>query len=99
MPSSVAYVADISPPNYRGRYMGMYHVTFSLAFAMGPWIGALLFDQFGGTVVWRTALCAGGLSSALLWQVGGRPQQPLAAAPSTQTLQAQSQARHSCSPD
>lgn len=69
-PASAAYVADISPPHRRGQYMGAYHVTFSIAFALGPWIGVALLDRFGGTVVWVVALCAGCLSSAMLWRVG-----------------------------
>jgi MFS family permease len=69
LPGSMAYVADISPPERRGSYMGAYHVTFSLAFCLGPWIGIALFGRFGGTTVWATAFCAGTLSSLLLYRL------------------------------
>lgn len=69
MPGSVAYVADISPPERRGSYMGAYHMIISLAFCLGPWIGTALFDQFGGTTVWAIAFCAGSLSSLLLYRL------------------------------
>ena len=73
MPNSVAYVADISPQKRRGSYMGVYHVTFSLAFGIGPWIGTVLLDQFGATIVWTVAFCAGAISSALLCQISTMP--------------------------
>jgi MFS family permease len=75
MPGSAAYVADISPPQSRGRYMGAYHVTFSIAFVLGPWLGVLLLDRFGGAAVWTCALCAGCLSSAMLWRVTAEPRE------------------------
>jgi MFS family permease len=75
MPGSAAYVADISPPQSRGRYMGADHVTFSIAFVLGPWLGVLLLDRFGGAAVWTCALCAGCLSSAMLWRVTAEPRE------------------------
>jgi MFS family permease len=66
MPGSAAYVADLAPPERRGKYMGAYHLTFSLAFAFGPWIGVALFDRFGGASVWLACLAAGCLSSVML---------------------------------
>jgi predicted MFS family arabinose efflux permease len=70
MPNSVAYVANMAPTQRRGSYMGAYHVTMSLAFGVGPWIGTVLFDQFGAVAVWSIAFWAGALSAVMLWQVG-----------------------------
>jgi predicted MFS family arabinose efflux permease len=69
MPGSVAYVADISPPNRRGSYLGAYHAIFSVAFGLGLWIGTILLDQYGAAVVWSSAFCVGALSTALLSRV------------------------------
>jgi predicted MFS family arabinose efflux permease len=40
MPGSSAYAAEIAPPGRRGEYMGMYTMSFNIAFAVGPWLGA-----------------------------------------------------------
>ena len=69
MPGSSAYVADLAPPERRGSYMGAFHATFSVAFAVGPWLGVALFDSFGGAAVWLACLIAGGLSAAMLSRV------------------------------
>jgi MFS family permease len=69
MPNSAAYVANLAPAQRRGSYMGTYHMISSLAFALGPWLGTLLFDQFGALAVWTIALGVGLLSSALLSRV------------------------------
>jgi len=48
LPASSAYVAEIAPPEKRGAYMGLYLMCFSLAFAIGPWLGAVVLDARGG---------------------------------------------------
>ena len=51
-PSSAAYMSEISPPERLGEYMGYYQMIFSLSFAVGPWIGTVVFQNFGATVLW-----------------------------------------------
>jgi MFS family permease len=43
MPVSSAYVAGLSPPHMRGRYMGTYGLTWTLAQVVGPGLGMSLF--------------------------------------------------------
>ncbi len=38
-PASSAYAADCAPPGQRGAYMGLYLMTFNVAFTIGPWLG------------------------------------------------------------
>jgi MFS family permease len=42
-PMVVAYVAQIAPEQYRGRYMGLLTVTWSFGMVIGPPLGTLLF--------------------------------------------------------
>jgi MFS family permease len=71
MPASAAYVADIAPADRRGTYIGAYHLTFSLAFTVGPWVGTLLFERFGATTVWSVSFCTAMISSLLLYRMSG----------------------------
>jgi MFS family permease len=43
MPVASAYVAGLSPPNMRGRYMGAYGLTWTVAQVAGPGLGMRLF--------------------------------------------------------
>ena len=69
LPASSAYVADVAPAARRGAYMGLYTMSFSLAFAAGPWIGTTVYERHGPRVVWAGAFCLGLLSAALLTRV------------------------------
>jgi MFS family permease len=72
-PASSAFVAEISPPNRRGEYMGYYQMAFSLAFTLGPWLGTLVYDNYGGRQVWFAALIVGVLSAAALLLIPAKP--------------------------
>lgn len=65
-PSLSAYISDLAPSNQRGSYMGLYAMTFSLAFMIGPWVGTRLLEQLGGPALWIVALGVG-LCSAFLF--------------------------------
>lgn len=69
LPASSAYVAELAPARRRGEYMGLYTMSFSLAFATGPWIGTTVYERHGSRVVWAGALALGLLSAALLARV------------------------------
>jgi MFS family permease len=45
MPVSSAYVADLAPTEYRGRYSGFINLTAALAVIVGPSIGMNMFGQ------------------------------------------------------
>ena len=44
MPVASAYVAGLSPHNMRGRYLGTYGLTWTLAQVVGPGLGMGLFS-------------------------------------------------------
>jgi len=66
IPASGAYTAAIAPPGRSGQYAGAYASTFSLALLVGPWLGTIVLEQLGGTVLWTAALVVGLLSAVVL---------------------------------
>jgi MFS family permease len=50
-PSSMNLVANMSPENERGRYMGFYGLFSSYGFAFGPFVGGVLMDILIGSSV------------------------------------------------
>lgn len=59
-PSYTKFVADISPPALRGRYMAASGLPWSVAGVVGPVAGGFVLGRFGGPSVWYAAglLCA-----------------------------------------
>jgi MFS family permease len=74
-PGSSAAVADMSPPDRRGEYMGLYTMSFGVAFAVGPWLGTLVLTHFGFGALWAGAFAMGCLSALLMTQVRVHPAQ------------------------
>jgi MFS family permease len=52
LPSMSNYVAELSPPDRRGEYMGLYSMSWGIAFALGPWLGTVVLEQFGRVTLW-----------------------------------------------
>ncbi len=50
-PSSMNLVANMSPEDERGRYMGFYGMFSSYGFAAGPFVGGVLMDLLIGSPV------------------------------------------------
>jgi predicted MFS family arabinose efflux permease len=46
--------------------MGLYSMTFNLAFGAGPWLGAMVLAELGGTALWVACLLAGVLAAAMM---------------------------------
>ncbi len=65
-PASGEFVAEMSPPNKRGEYMGYFQMTFSLSLIVGPWIGTEVLESFGAPVVWAGCLVFGLVTSSLM---------------------------------
>jgi predicted MFS family arabinose efflux permease len=69
LPALSAWVAGISPRGREGEYMGLYTMTFSLGFALGPWAGTAIYGRYGGTVLWLATLACGLVATALFARV------------------------------
>ena len=80
LPGLSSYVADVAPAALRGTYMGLYSMTFSVGFALGPWLGTLLLDSRGATVLWVSMFALGAVSAGLLGRVRTADTLPVRAA-------------------
>jgi MFS family permease len=66
LPASAAYVSDIAPPARSGAYMGLYTMGFSIAFAIGPFLGVEAMQRFGSGSVWIGAFVCGCITATML---------------------------------
>jgi MFS family permease len=64
-PVASAIVADLAPPDLRGRYQGAFSMAWGLAFTLSPLIGGEVLHRFGGTVLWLGCPASGALVAAL----------------------------------
>jgi len=79
-PTASAYFAEISPPSRRGEYLGFYTMAFGVAFSLGPWLGTLALERWGGVTLWALCGLAGMISVWMLSRVSGREELPVTAA-------------------
>ena len=52
VPASSTYAANLAPPDKRGRYMGLYGLTWLGAQSVGPVFGGFLSDTLGPQAPW-----------------------------------------------
>lgn len=67
LPASAAYVSDIAPREQAGAYMGLYTMGFSVALAVGPWLGTAIMERFGASAVWMGTLVCGLVTAVMIW--------------------------------
>jgi MFS family permease len=76
-PTGTAVAANLAPPDMRGRYMGLYGITWGVAFGIGPVIAGYLNDNVAPRAIWIFALAAGLMAAAgfllLRKKLVGRP--------------------------
>lgn len=72
LPASATYVSDIAPPAQSGAYMGLYTMGFSLAFAIGPWLGTQIMETFGPSAVWLGTFACGCITAIMMWCLRSR---------------------------
>lgn len=64
-PVASTLVADLAPPELRGRYQGAFSMVFGLAFTLSPLLGGEVLERWGGRTLWL-----GCLAVAVLVAVG-----------------------------
>jgi predicted MFS family arabinose efflux permease len=64
-PGSAAYATDVAPAERRGEYSGLYTMTFSLAFAIGPWAGTVVLERAGARLLWALTFVLGAIAAAM----------------------------------
>jgi MFS family permease len=71
-----AMVADLTPPQRRGEFLGLYGAAGSIALAIGPITGIAVVEHLGFTALFRIAGVTAAMACALALVVGetlGRP--------------------------
>lgn len=71
MPTGTTLTANLAPADMRGRYMGVYSLTWRVGYGIGPVIGGLLNDNVAPVAIWYGGLVMG-LISALGFLLLGR---------------------------
>lgn len=67
LPASAAFVSDIAPRDQSGAYMGLYTMGFSVAFAIGPFLGLQAMERLGPGSVWIGTFICGCVSAIMMW--------------------------------
>lgn len=55
VPTATTFAANRAPADMRGRYMGVYNLTWAVAAGVGPVLGGALNDTLGGRTIWLGA--------------------------------------------
>jgi len=67
MPVAGAYIADLSPPDLRGRYSGAYGLTWASGLVVGPVLGLKLF-AYNTLTLWICCGVLGLVAAAIIFQ-------------------------------
>lgn len=69
-PFSNSISLNRSHPNNRGRYMGMYSMTYSFVFIFAPWTGMKIIELYGYQTLWFLMGILGVISTIGLYFLG-----------------------------
>jgi MFS family permease len=64
LPVANAVVADLAPPDVRGRYQGAYGLAFGSAVCLAPALGMFVLGRLGSVTLWSGCLVIGLIVSA-----------------------------------
>ncbi|MFI9353831.1 MDR family MFS transporter [Streptomyces lydicus] len=78
-PTQMSLVARLSPAEGRGRYQGVYTLSWSVAAFAAPLLGGSVLDRFGAPTLWLGSLAVGVLAALGYAHVMRRPWEPPAA--------------------
>ena len=67
LPASTAFVSDIAPREQAGAYMGLYSMGFSIALAIGPWLGTAVMERYGPSAVWIGTFVCSLITAGMIW--------------------------------
>ncbi|MEV6976172.1 MFS transporter [Kitasatospora sp. NPDC093806] len=78
-PTMMGLVTELSPTRARGRYQGVYSLSWSLASFLGPAAGGVLLERAGSAVTWGACGVLGTVAAGGYVLLGRRPGAALAA--------------------
>ena len=77
VPTASTYVANIAPPNLRGRYMSVYWLAWGISRSGAPLIGGWLNDNISPRAIWVGGLVIGLISAFGLFLLSFLKKNPL----------------------
>jgi MFS family permease len=77
VPTATTYVANLAPPEMRGRYLSIYSLSWGIAFGIGPVLGGLLNDNIAPAAIWYGGLVIGLVSAASFMLLTPRISKPI----------------------
>jgi MFS family permease len=63
-PVTGAFVTNLAPERFRGRYMGLWHSTWSVGMVLGPTMGTWIYEK-SPAALWITSLIVGAVAAGL----------------------------------
>ncbi|WP_326611635.1 MFS transporter [Streptomyces scopuliridis] len=66
-PTQTSLVVRLSPVHGRGRYQGMYTMSWSVAALVAPLMSGLVIDRFGAAWLWGASAVLGTVAGAGYW--------------------------------
>lgn len=66
-PTQMGLVVRLSPVQGRGRYQGMFTLSWPAAALVAPLVGGWLIDQYGADTLWATCAAVGTVAAAGYW--------------------------------
>jgi MFS family permease len=64
VPVASKFVADLAPPDLRGRYMSVYWLGWAASRGAAPLIGGFINDRIAAIAIWYAAFLIGAVSTA-----------------------------------
>jgi MFS family permease len=71
-PTAQALVARLSPEHLRGRYQGVYQLSWTVSLSAAPLVGGAVLDAYPGAVLWIGCFVVAALVSPVFVRIGRR---------------------------
>ena len=72
LPTGMALAARLAPAEMRGRYMGLFSLSWAIAGGLGPVLGGVLSDRVAPVATWYGGLAAGAMGAVGYALLSGR---------------------------
>jgi MFS family permease len=69
-PVSTVLVAGMAPEAMRGRYMGVFGLTWGMGYGLGPTLGGAVMDDLGGRYIWYASFISCSMAAAAFLLLG-----------------------------
>jgi MFS family permease len=79
-PTAQAVSTRLSPEHLRGRYQGVYQLSWTLSQVIAPLVGASVIGAFGGTPLWVGCFAVTAAAALAYLRIGAHVERRVASA-------------------